>query len=48
MEGISRIDSTRAVGWYVRIYYGVDDTHSKFFSDGKYGGKEKALQKANK
>lgn len=45
MKGISRIDSYKAVGWYVRIYY-EDHTLSKFFSDGKYGGKAEALQKA--
>jgi hypothetical protein len=46
MKGISRIDSHRAKGWFVRIYYRADQEHRKFFSDGKYGGKQKALELA--
>lgn len=47
MEGISRIDSTKAVGWYVRIYYeDKENPHAKFFSDGKYGGTDLALEEA--
>ena len=43
-KDIARIDqpSKRTHGWYVRIrYLGV--THSKFFSDGKYGGRHSSL-----
>ncbi len=46
MKGISRIDSERAQGWFVRIYYRNKEEHRKFFSDGKYGGKQKALELA--
>jgi hypothetical protein len=46
MKGISRIDSDRAQGWFVRIYYGGGQEHRKFFSDGKYGGKQQALELA--
>ena len=49
MEGISRIDAERAIGWYVRIYYNSEeDIHSKFFSDTVYGSKKKALKTAKK
>lgn len=50
MEGISRIDSERShsYGWFVRIYYKHPKVHSKFFSDGKYGGKKKALEEAKR
>jgi hypothetical protein len=41
MHGISRIDADRAVGWYVRIYYGGDKEHRKFFSDSLHGGSQK-------
>jgi hypothetical protein len=44
MKGISRID-TRGAGWFVRLYR-KDKVISRFFSDGKYGGKEKALRVA--
>lgn len=43
-KDISRIDqeSKRTHGWYVRVrYFGT--THSKFFSDGKCGGKYSSL-----
>ena len=44
-KGITRIDSMRAHGWFVRVVHdGV--THAKLFSDGKYGGREKALAAA--
>ncbi len=48
MEGISRIDSehSHSHGWFVRIYYKVSQEHRKFFSDGKYGGKQEALEQA--
>lgn len=48
MEGISRIDSerSRSHGWFVRIYYHHPKVHSKFFSDGKYGGKKAAFEQA--
>jgi len=44
MHGISRIDADRAVGWYVRIYYGGDKEHRKFFSDSKHGGTKRAAK----
>jgi len=42
VNGISRIDSGSTHGWFVRAYRNCR-THSKFFSDRKYGGKNKAL-----
>lgn len=45
MRGISRVVSTRAKGWFVRIYRG-GKTYAKFFSDGKYGGLRRALKLA--
>lgn len=47
MKGISRIDSARAVGWFVRVYF-EGHIHAKFFSDSVHGGKRKALQAAKK
>ena len=47
MKGISRIDSRGTHGWYVRIYH-EGKTHSKLYSDKKYGGKERALKFAKK
>lgn len=44
-KGISRIDSTRAVGWFVRVSWHGQHIR-KFFSDGVNGGKRKALQAA--
>ncbi len=44
-KGISRIDSTRAVGWFVRVSWHGEHIR-KFFSDGVNGGKRKALQAA--
>ena len=43
-KDISRIDqeSKRTHGWYVRVRY-FGQTHSKFFSDGKCGGKYSSL-----
>ena len=43
-KDISRIDqeSKRTHGWYVRVRY-FGKTHSKFFSDGKCGGKSSSL-----
>jgi hypothetical protein len=43
--GISRIDSGNTHGWFVRVYR-KGKTHSKFYSDLKYGGKGKALKLA--
>ncbi|MBU0728869.1 MAG: AP2 domain-containing protein [Proteobacteria bacterium] len=46
-KDIARIDqeSKRTHGWYVRVrYYGK--THSKFFSDGKCGGRYSSLLSA--
>lgn len=46
-KDISRIDqeSKRTHGWYVRVRY-FGKTHSKFFSDGKCGGKSSSLLSA--
>jgi len=44
MKGISRIKSKTA-GWFVRLYR-KDKVIARFFSDGKYGGTEKALKVA--
>ena len=41
-KGISRIETSSTLGWYVRVYRNKK-TYSKFFSDTKYGGKDKAL-----
>lgn len=38
-------DTKRTHGWYVRIRF-QGKTHSKFFSDGKYGGQPSALLSA--
>lgn len=47
MKNISRIDqeNKNTFGWFVRIRRDGRQV-SKFFSDGKHGGKEEALQKA--
>lgn len=44
-KGISRIDHAEkhTHGWYVRVCFDRQ-MHSKFFSDGSNGGKEKALK----
>jgi hypothetical protein len=46
-KGISRIDqeARNHHGWYVRVSFG-GQKHSKFFSDGKNGGKAAALEAA--
>ena len=44
-KGISRIDSGATHGWFVRGYRN-GKTYSRFFSDGKYSGKDEALQQA--
>lgn len=44
-KGVSRIDSKNTHGWFVRVY-NRDVTHSKLFSDKKYGGREEALHLA--
>ncbi len=44
-KGLSRVDSESTHGWFVRGYKNKK-TYSKFFSDGKYGGKEGALKMA--
>lgn len=45
MRGITRMDFKRSHSWWVRMVRdGV--CHSKHFSDGVYGGREKALSKA--
>ena len=47
MKGISRIDSRQTHGWFVRVYRD-GKTHSKMFSDGVHGDREKALEIARK
>ena len=47
LKGISRIDSGSTHGWFVRAYRNKK-TYSKFFSDSKFGNKEKALEEAFK
>lgn len=47
MKGISRIDAKGTHGWYVRIYKN-GKTYSKLYSDAKYGGRDKALEFAQK
>ena len=44
-KGISRIDSSRAIGWFVRVSWHGEHVR-KFFSDGVNGGKRKALEAA--
>ncbi len=44
-KGISRLDSPRAVGWFVRVSWHGKHIR-KFFSDGVNGGKRKALAAA--
>jgi hypothetical protein len=46
-KGISRIDQPEkfTFGWYVRFRY-QGQIKSKFFSDRKYGGRDKAFMKA--
>ncbi|MFH7325057.1 AP2/ERF family transcription factor [Desulfurivibrio sp. C05AmB] len=43
-KDVARIDqeSKRTHGWYVRVRF-MGTTHSKFFSDGKYGGRYSSL-----
>lgn len=45
LKGISRIETSSTLGWYVRVYRNKK-TYSKFISDSKFGGKEKALEMA--
>ena len=45
LKGISRIETSSTLGWYVRVYRNKK-TYSKFFSDTKFGGKDKALETA--
>jgi hypothetical protein len=42
MKGISRIDSPKCHGWFVRIYRDGRTIVAKLFSDQKYGGKTAA------
>lgn len=44
-KSISRIDSPRAHGWFVRVVF-RRVVHAKFFSDGKHGGRAAALSMA--
>jgi hypothetical protein len=44
-KSISRIDSKKAVGWYVRVKFNRKN-HTKFFSDSLHGGKSDALEAA--
>lgn len=43
-KDVARIDQVdkRTHGWYVRVRF-MGKTHSKFFSDGKYGGRYSSL-----
>lgn len=45
MKGVSRIDSGGTHGWFVRVFRDTK-VHSKMFSDGVNGGRDKALQAA--
>lgn len=45
LKGISRIETSSTLGWYIRVYRNKK-TYSKFFSDTKFGGKDKALETA--
>lgn len=47
MKGVIRIDTKRTHGWQVRVEW-EGEKQSKFFSDHKYGGREKALHYALK
>ncbi len=49
LKGISRIDQPdkKTHGWFVRFYKN-GKIHSRFASDSKYGGKQKALEQAKK
>lgn len=44
-KSISRIDSKKAKGWYVRVKFNRQN-HTKFFSDGVHGEKSVALEAA--
>ncbi|MFH7326603.1 AP2/ERF family transcription factor [Desulfurivibrio sp. C05AmB] len=46
-KDVARIDqeSKRTHGWYVRVKF-MGKTHTKFFSDGKHGGRYSGLLKA--
>lgn len=43
---ITRMDHGNTHGWWVRVYKDSKPVESKLFSDGVYGGKEKAKKKA--
>ena len=47
MKGLTRVDhdGKKMYGWLVRAY-GGGKTFSKYFSDSKYGGREKARERA--
>jgi hypothetical protein len=47
LKSISRIDSRKTHGWYVRVRY-MGQEHRKLFSDGKYGNKLSSLIAAKK
>lgn len=47
-KGITRVDSSKTHGWFVRIYRAPKLTFSKFFSDGVYGGLDLAYDVAVK
>jgi hypothetical protein len=44
-KSITRVDSSRVHGWFVRVVHN-GDTHPKLFSDGKHGGRAAALAAA--
>lgn len=43
LKVISGIETNSTFGWYVPLYRNKK-TYSKFFSDSKFGGKDKALE----
>lgn len=45
LTNIKRVEYARCKGWNFRVYRG-DETHSKLFSDGVYGGSKQALEAA--
>jgi hypothetical protein len=47
LKSISRIDSNKTHGWYVRVTF-LGTEHRKLFSDNKYGNKLSALIEAKK
>jgi hypothetical protein len=44
-KSVSRLDSRRAHGWYVRVVF-MGELHAKFFSDSQYDSPKEALEAA--